>query len=516
MYISKSVKNCYLLFLGCSKCFREFPRQFGEQGDYSGFAGNFPARDNSLQKSIAQKWLVAKTKSQQKEIERDYGVRYTALYRLPYFNPLRMHAIDPMHNLYLGTAKHVFLMWVEFGILDENKLSKIDERLRQLSLPTDIGRIPNGMTKTYKHLTAYEWKNWTLIFSCFCLKDVLPDVHYSMWSAFVSGCRSISKRRVTHREIADSQNCFRFFGEKFENLFGKDRCTPNMHLHMHLSECILDFGPVYSFWCFSFERFNGILGRYATNNHSISIQIMRKLLSQQQLQGSCDLFTNPIYSKYVSHLERVDATEINVASLEDLFCVHDKRNITAIDLQISGVERILSVQKRCLLDDQDHQDIEFVFRKLFGIDDLRIARFANEVSRVELAHEVIYSKKYKRANSNLCVMARWLGAEVDLESPIIRPAIVNKMYVIRLLNKNQESSNHIVANLSWFRRQDDYYHYFGVNSISKVWSTEYENHSPASFLPIKLITQRAVFIKEQRKFNGLQLDVSNVVIGLPR
>ena len=99
---------------------------------------------------------------------------------------------------------------------------------------------------------------------------------------------------------------------------------------------------------------------------------------------------------------------------------------------------MLSVQKRCLFDDQDHQDREFVFRKLFtGIDGLRIARFANEISRVELAHEVVYSKKYKRANSNLCVKARWLGEEVDLESPIIRPAIVSKMYVIRLLDTNQ-------------------------------------------------------------------------------
>ena len=47
-------------------------------------------------------------------------------------------------------------MWVEFGIFDEKKLSKIDERLRQVSLPTDIGWIPNGVKKTYKRLTAYE------------------------------------------------------------------------------------------------------------------------------------------------------------------------------------------------------------------------------------------------------------------------------------------------------------------------------------------------------------------------
>ena len=52
----------------------------------------------------------------------------------------------------------------------------------------------------------------------------------------------------------------------------------NMHLHGHLTACIRDFGPVYSFWCFSFERLNGLLGSYHTNNRDISIQIANRFL----------------------------------------------------------------------------------------------------------------------------------------------------------------------------------------------------------------------------------------------
>ena len=51
-----------------------------------------------------------------------------------------------------------------------------------------------------------------------------------------------------------------------------------MHLHTHLLDCILDYGPVYSFWLFSFECFNGILGSYHTNQRAIEIQVMRKFL----------------------------------------------------------------------------------------------------------------------------------------------------------------------------------------------------------------------------------------------
>ena len=70
----------------------------------------------------------------------------------------------------------------------------------------------------------------------------------------------------------------------FEKRYGKERVTPNMHLHLHLKQCILDYGPVYSFWLFSFERFNGILGAFRTNNRSVEIQIMRKFLQKHELR----------------------------------------------------------------------------------------------------------------------------------------------------------------------------------------------------------------------------------------
>ena len=54
-----------------------------------------------------------------------------------------------------------------------------------------------------------------------------------------------------------------------------------MHLHTHLVDCVLDYGPVYSFWLFCFKGYNGILGEYGTNQCAVEIQVMRKFLSSQ-------------------------------------------------------------------------------------------------------------------------------------------------------------------------------------------------------------------------------------------
>ena len=50
-----------------------------------------------------------------------------------------------------------------------------------------------------------------------------------------------------------------------EKQYGQKKITPNMHLCLHICECALDYGPLYSFWCYSFERMNGLLGNININ-----------------------------------------------------------------------------------------------------------------------------------------------------------------------------------------------------------------------------------------------------------
>jgi len=59
-----------------------------------------------------------------------------------------------------------------------------------------------------------------------------------------------------------------------EWLYGPRFLIINRHLHLHLSSCNKDYGPCYGFWLLGFERYNGLLDKYQTNQLSIEIQIM--------------------------------------------------------------------------------------------------------------------------------------------------------------------------------------------------------------------------------------------------
>ena len=260
---------------GCSKCFKYFPGSFHERTDYSGFDGeNWPPRHNSSHRRHAEMVKKASTQTKHETLATKYGVYYSCLLELEYFDAVKFTAIDPMHNLFLGTAKHVFKHWTKNNFLTKKDLKVLEERIHMLDVGTGIGRLPHRIASNYGSYTASQWKNWTLLYSMYCLKGLLPEIHIKCWQTFVLACQYLSSPVLTKADML-----FIKFGERFERLYGKKAVTPNMHLHCHLKECILDCGPVHAFWCFSFERFNGILGGMQVNGRSVELQLMRKLLA---------------------------------------------------------------------------------------------------------------------------------------------------------------------------------------------------------------------------------------------
>ena len=83
--------------------------------NYGGFDRTlWPSITKYSHRNSIQNVLQGKTK-QQNALE---GCRYSCLLELPYFDPVRMLSIDPMHNLFLGTGKHILQLWLSLGIIN--------------------------------------------------------------------------------------------------------------------------------------------------------------------------------------------------------------------------------------------------------------------------------------------------------------------------------------------------------------------------------------------------------------
>jgi len=123
------------------------------------------------------------------------------------------------------------------------------------------------------------------------------------------------------------------FCKKFEMLYRQERCTVNMRLHAHLKDCLLDYGPAHGFWTFPFERFNGILGAYHTNNKAVESEIMKKVLREQAI-ACLDLPTEfsgdvlPLYQKMSS---KSKGSVLETAKVESIMGLRKMSDFTTTD-----------------------------------------------------------------------------------------------------------------------------------------------------------------------------------------
>ncbi|XP_016126125.1 uncharacterized protein [Sinocyclocheilus grahami] len=186
-------------YRGCHKCLKTFSKkEFGAKMDFSGFdRSSWESRISKDHIHYAGLSKRAKTKAEQRRIEHDYGARWSELFRLSYYDPIRFVVIDPMHNLLLGTARHVFRLWTELGILTAKKLEELQTRVENIKVPHDVGRIPLRIPSGFTGFTADQWKNWTTIYSLFCLKGLINSRHYDMWFDFVQACIILCSRVIS-------------------------------------------------------------------------------------------------------------------------------------------------------------------------------------------------------------------------------------------------------------------------------------------------------------------------------
>lgn len=126
--------------------------------NFGGFENCMP-RTNIEHRCEAQEILAEDTYQGRENKQSKYGTRYTELMKLEYFDYIRFTIIDPMHNLFLGTAKHMMKnVWLPNKILKQNDLKSIQELIDNMKVPSNMGRIPNKIASNFASFTSDQWK----------------------------------------------------------------------------------------------------------------------------------------------------------------------------------------------------------------------------------------------------------------------------------------------------------------------------------------------------------------------
>ncbi|KAG2133009.1 hypothetical protein DEU56DRAFT_914034 [Suillus clintonianus] len=307
----------------------------------------FPPRYGEEHTKRAQEYLDLDDKEREAFFKL-HSARYFELSRLKYFDPVRMSVIDPMHSFLLGIIHcHWYDSWIQTNTIrkrtDKNKreLDQIHEYLTTFEMPNWVGRLPEQVGyPSGGSLTSDEWKGLALVFCpivipflwqewypkanttydkaltswenrerqrLICLTagkakkgddkpstKPVPQMHPSAPDNFLklaAALKIILGRSFRDADIPRAKELLRDYLMEYLELYPDD-VKPTHHWVTHIFDQLQDYGPVYNFWTFLFERLNKVLKSYSTNNHSngeIEVTFMRAFQKDVAL---CDMLAN--------------------------------------------------------------------------------------------------------------------------------------------------------------------------------------------------------------------------------
>ena len=494
--------------LGCSKCLKKFPGSVGCM-NFGGFdTRSWKARSVSDHRQWAKKISQCKSHTEAKNLESQCGYRFSALLNLPYFDTVRHHTIDPMHNLYLGTAKNMFKMWVNDGILNDKDLSMIEQRIKQIAIASDAGWVPRGFTSNWRSFNAHEWKCWTLVYSCFVLKGIIPDSDLHVWEKFVLACQKLSKSCLTPTDVSLAHGLIMNFLNAFENKYGSEKVTPNMHLHAHLQNCILEYGSVYGFWLFSFERFNGILGSVPTNNKNIEIQLMQHFLQNEAL---CNLDHQIPGRKTAQFLKLKNSIIKNPEATNPLCQTHNSvygkvPGSSPRQWSNLGAVQLPSTHYNTSLDSDEAEHLKSVYSTLYPNSTIAVPLCYRRYSHINISNQQFGTRSCERVGEFCAIVASWAAAcgEVDttLSNGIGLRAGRVRYFIKHCVQLDDHIVPHVFACVHWYISAD---HHEYRSPLSVWYSNHYVPQGPASYIPVQRIMGKFASMKIRDQAQSLQV-----------
>ncbi|KYN29083.1 hypothetical protein ALC57_01489 [Trachymyrmex cornetzi] len=193
-------------------------------------------------------------------------------------DPVKQFILDPMHMIYLGIMKRIFVKyWVEGGRhckLSRQNLATIDYNVRKICpfVTSDFCRKPRALVNL-KNFKATEFRFIVLYSGVIIFYNVLHDVKYRHFLLLHVAITILSSASMIEAYLHVAEEAIRKFVLKAPRIYGEDFVVYNVHSLLHLCADVQTYGPIERYGCFPFENYL----------QSLKKRIRSKRLSLQQV-----------------------------------------------------------------------------------------------------------------------------------------------------------------------------------------------------------------------------------------
>ncbi len=119
----------------------------------------------------------------------------------------------------------------------------------------------------------------------------MNETYFNNLTKYVVFLRILCQDQISEDDLKDAELIFIDFIREYENLYGKDNMTSNLHAHVHLVAQVRRFGPLTKCSGFAFENMFLISREMYHGTVNFEGQIGRNLIRNQSIK----LATNNLY-----------------------------------------------------------------------------------------------------------------------------------------------------------------------------------------------------------------------------
>lgn len=110
---------------------------------------------------------------------------------------------------------------------------------------------------------------------------------------------------ISEETFVRSEKMLDEFIERFQQLYGIEEMTYNIHLVTHIVDCSRDYGPLWAFSLFVFEDVNGVVKKYVKGPKEPIIQIANRCVMSHIRNNAEVNFMKPTVKAFWDKLSRV-------------------------------------------------------------------------------------------------------------------------------------------------------------------------------------------------------------------
>lgn len=214
--------------------------------------------------------------------------KMSCLVAAKHFDIIHGFAIDYMHCVLLGVMKKLFNLWLdskngrkEYHIKLKDQVL-LSNRLVNIKPISEIMRKPKSIFKRGEY-KANEYRNMLIFYLWFALPGLLKMPYVEHFRLLSSAIYILLAKEGKRQDIERAEFKLMEFVTKFENLYGKENVTMNIHLLKHLAMNVKKLGPLWSHSMFGFEANNGVIIKANTSKEIILQQLVWKYSMRQTI-----------------------------------------------------------------------------------------------------------------------------------------------------------------------------------------------------------------------------------------